>query len=469
MNFDDLESLIQKGESRTLELKASTGKLRTAFETLCGFLNTEGGTVLVGVKPDKTIVGQQVADKTKQKIAARLGNLEPFSPVNVDYVSIPGNEELQVIVLSVEDGGPEKPFVYDGRPWERVETTTQKMAQEKYERMLMAREKNRSKWESEVAKGYTLDDLDEEEILRTRRLGIENNRMPESAKNDPEQILKRLNLMENGQLLNAAVVLFAKKIGPYYPQLNLKMARFAGNDKSEFIDNQSLKGHAFKLLEEGMMFQRRHLPIAGKIPDNSLVREDDPLYPVKALREALVNAICHRDYRHSGGSISLAIFDDRLEIASFGSLPGDLKAEELKRDHRSVLRNPLIAGAFYMRGLVERWGRGTQDIIRLCVDAGKAEPEFSEEPGPFVQVTFRTRESFQPKTDDIKLDEDEKQIVEYLKKNDHITTQKAEELIGKSYKTAQRKLATLKKKKIIKKQAKSKKDPSGRYVLVVSE
>ena len=225
-----MESLIQKGENQTLELKTSTGKLRTAFETLCGFLNTEGGTVLIGVKPDKTIVGQQVADKTKQKIADRLSNLEPFAPVNVDYVSLPDNGALQVIVLSVEDGGLEKPFVYDGRPWERVETTTQKMVQEKYERMLIAREKNQIKWESEVAKGYKFDDLDEEEILRTRRLGIENNRMPESARNDPEQILKRLNLMENGQLLNAAVVLFAKKIGPYYPQLNLKMARFAGTD-----------------------------------------------------------------------------------------------------------------------------------------------------------------------------------------------------------------------------------------------
>jgi len=129
------------------------------------------------------------------------------------------------------------------------------------------------------------------------------------------------------------------------------------------------------------MFQRRHLPIAGRIPDDSLVREDAPLYPVKALREALVNALCHRDYRHPGGSISLAIFDDRLEIASFGSLPGDLKAEELKRDRRSVLRNPLIAGAFYMRGLVERWGRGTQISFSFAWTQAKLNRSFPKNRG----------------------------------------------------------------------------------------
>lgn len=106
-----------------------------------------------------------------------------------------------------------------------------------------------------------------------------------------------------------------------------------------------------------------------------------------ALREALVNAFCHRDYSIEGGAVSLAIFDDRLEIWSDGTLPFGLKVEDLKRDHLSRPRNPLIAEAFYRRGLIERWGRGTQKIVELCLQAGHPEPEFLELAGA-VGVRF---------------------------------------------------------------------------------
>jgi ATP-dependent DNA helicase RecG len=97
-----------------------------------------------------------------------------------------------------------------------------------------------------------------------------------------------------------------------------------------------------------------------------------------------VNAICHRDYSAAGGAISIAIFDDRLEIASTGTLPFGVRIEDLKRDHASYLRNPLLADIFYRRGLIERWGRGTQKIISLCVEAGHPEPEFEERSGEVV-------------------------------------------------------------------------------------
>jgi ATP-dependent DNA helicase RecG len=108
---------------------------------------------------------------------------------------------------------------------------------------------------------------------------------------------------------------------------------------------------------------------------------------LEALREALVNAFCHRDYAIVGGAVSLAIYDDRLEIWSDGTLPFGLKAEDLKREHPSRPRNPLIAQVFYLRGMIERWGRGTQKIVELCVKAGHPEPEFGEQAGA-VWVRF---------------------------------------------------------------------------------
>ncbi len=132
-----------------------------------------------------------------------------------------------------------------------------------------------------------------------------------------------------------------------------------------------------------MSFLMRHLPISGRFEPGRLERIDEPLFPVAALREALVNAFCHRDYTITGGSVGVAIFDDRLEIWSDGTLPFGLTIEDLKKNHRSLPRNQLIADTFFRRRLVERWGRGTQMIIELCIKAGHPEPEFVEETGAF--------------------------------------------------------------------------------------
>jgi predicted HTH transcriptional regulator len=114
---------------------------------------------------------------------------------------------------------------------------------------------------------------------------------------------------------------------------------------------------------------------------------DEPQLPPQALREALVNAFCHRDYSIYGGSISIALFDDRLEISSDGGMPFGQKAEDLKRDHKSILRNPLIADVLYRRGLIEKWGRGTQRMVEACTEMGLPEPVFVENVGS-VLVTF---------------------------------------------------------------------------------
>jgi ATP-dependent DNA helicase RecG len=108
------------------------------------------------------------------------------------------------------------------------------------------------------------------------------------------------------------------------------------------------------------------------------------------LREALVNALCHRDYSQQGAAISLAIFEDRLELWSEGGLPFGLEPAALKREHASRPRNLLIADVFFRRGLIERWGRGTQVIVEECERAGCSEPSYRVSGGCFV-VTFPLR------------------------------------------------------------------------------
>lgn len=167
--------------------------------------------------------------------------------------------------------------------------------------------------------------------------------------------------------VNAAVVLFGKTqpLLPHYPQCVLRMARFRGRDTSEFLDNRQELGHAFDLFQRAQRFWRDHLPVAGRIVPQLFERIDDPLYPPAALREALANALCHRDYSIAGGAVSLALFDDRLETSSTGVLPFDLTPADLARPHRSRPWNPLIAQVFYRRGIIEIWGRGTLKMAEL--------------------------------------------------------------------------------------------------------
>lgn len=408
MNLAEVQSIASLGESVCIELKKSTSQLESVGKVLCGFLNASGGQVFIGVTPGGRVSGQDVSDSTQRKIAATLQKFQPSAPISIERV--PLDSKRQVIVLTASPDPDGKPYVFDGRPFQRVGTTTPAMPQETYRRWLLERYPSQGRWENRLAAGIALKDLDADEMLRTVRLGIEAGRLPESSGTDIGEILDRLGLRVGHRLRNAAVVLFGTGMEADYPQCLLRMARFKGIDKSVFIDNRQAHGHAFYLLEEAMSFMRRQLPISGRFESGRLERIDEPLFPVKALREAVINAVCHRTYTHAGGSISVGIYDDRLEIWSDGTLPFNLTPASLKRKHESRPRNPRIANVFFRRGLIEQWGRGTQDIVEMCVRAGHPEPEFSERAG-FFGVRFVPNHYIGPPPIDYHLTDRQREIL----------------------------------------------------------
>jgi len=250
-----------------------------------------------------------------------------------------------------------------------------------------------ARWENQPAQGVRVEDLDLGELRVTIDEAVRRQRLEDPGTRDPGQLLLGLGLVRDGQLLNAAVVLFGKpdRFLPNYPQCLLRMARFRGRDKSEFLDNRQEFGHAFDLLVRAQRFLRDHLPVAGRIVPHLFERQDDPLYPPEALREAVANAICHRDYGAGGGSIGIAIYDDRLEISSTGILPFGLTLDDLRRPHASRPWNPLIAQTFHRRGIIETWGRGTLKMIELTERAGLPAPEFEVSSGEVIVRFFPTR------------------------------------------------------------------------------
>lgn len=387
MSPDALQSLVAQGESEQLEFKRSTAELRRVGETLCAFLNGGGGRVLVGVAPDGRLVGREVADVTLRDVAAMLGRFEPSARVELTRVDVlPGR---QVLVLEAASALQYAPFVFEAKPYKRVGSTTTVMSQDEYARLLLDRNHSRHRWENQPAVGIRVEDLDREEILRTRATAIERRRLSAGTSMDVGDILDRLGLRSDGQLTQAAQLLYGTKFLPDYPQALLKLGRFRGTKiTGDILDNRQDYLHAFAMVREAIAWLDRTLPLAARFPKGSILREDRLPVPAEALREVVINAVIHRDVSNPSSYVAIAVFDDRIEVRSLGHFPSGVRAEQLGGEHLSVRRNPLIAEAFHRTGAIEAWGRGTNRVIEACRAHGIPDPTFVEEAGA-VTVTFR--------------------------------------------------------------------------------
>lgn len=416
MKLAQLKSLVKKGESETLEFKKTTANLSSGMATVCAFLNSDhGGMLIFGVKDDGQLVGQIVTDKTLKDIAADLKKIEPHPKIDVKYIPVAG--ERQAILFTVNPS-ENAPYTYDGRFYARNQSTTERMTKE--EHVYLHNKNNPALWESLTNNACRLIDLDRNRIKEVVRMAVEVGRLPENAISATiPDILKKFKLIVNEKITNAAVILFCKNEDKQFFQSNIKLARFNGVDKTSFIDAKTFTGNAFDLYDKSMVFLSSNLPIAARIEEGNSNRIENPAIPFKVLREALTNALVHRDYSHAGGSVAVAIYDDRINITNIGSLPKGVQLNQLSKEHPSIKRNPLIAHVFYLCGKIEGWGRGTLDMIQDCKKAGNPPPKYEEIGGSFsLTLTFkeplRAIITKEPKKINLKLTDRQKEIVHIL-------------------------------------------------------
>ena len=396
MTPDEIVALSTTGESETLEFKETTGTRRQAVMTVCAFLNQRGGRVLFGVTAAGVVSGQQISDRTIEELSAELQQIDPPAFPTVERVSVDGDREVIVVTTGQ---GASRPYSYRGAAYRRVGNTTLQMFADEYNRMLFERMHSEQRWENQPAAGWSVDDLDAAEIRMTVAEAVRRGRLQEPVSGETPDLLRGLGLLRDGVLLRAAAVLFGsmERLEFEMPQCLLRVARFRGLDRMEFLDNRQFNGNAFTLLTNAERFLRDTLPIAGRFEPERIERIDEPLYPPLATREALANALCHRDYSIGGGSVGIAIYDDRLEVTSSGSLHFGLTPEKLFAPHESRPWNPLIARTFYRRGIIEEWGSGTLKMAALTSSAGLPVPEI-EDDGGAVTVRFRHSRSLLQET-----------------------------------------------------------------------
>lgn len=397
MNLKELKQLVKQGESNRLEFKKTTGQRTAAIKTVCAMLNGIGGFVIFGVADKGEIAGQQVSTKTIEDISNEIRNIEPPAFPDIETISLKSGKSVIIIHVT----GSRGLYAYSGRSYIRSGPTTIQMPRSEYNNRLMEKLHATSRWENQpVAEGVTVSDLDEEEIQIAVNNSVRLGRLEPVKKRNVESILRGFGLIHEGNLLNAAVALFGKseRLKVLYPQCRIQMARFRGKDRlGDFIDNRHYWGNAFVLLRRAETFLIDYVPIAGRVTPGKMIREDRPKYPPLATREALANALCHRDYSISGGSVNLAMYDDYLEIISPGELHFGLDIEKLLKPHESKLWNPIVAEAFYRTGIIEKWGTGTLKILDWCREGFCPQPQWKEQAGS-LYVTFLPAEDFKELT-----------------------------------------------------------------------
>ena len=234
----------------------------------------------------------------------------------------------------------------------------------------------------------TLDDLDVERMAQFIRTARSVRQFPLPEGTSAPELLEHMNLLDDGRLTNAAVLLFGKLPQRFLISSEIRCAHFHGTEVAKPIPSyQVYKGTAFELVDQAVDF------VLSKINRRVGVRSENARaprsyeIPVEVVTEAIVNAVAHRDYTDNG-SVQVMLFADRLEVRNPGRLPPPLTLEKLREAHRSVPGNPLLGEALYLTEYIERMGTGTLDMIRRCAEVGLPEPEFAVTDG-FVTTIRR--------------------------------------------------------------------------------
>lgn len=232
-------------------------------------------------------------------------------------------------------------------------------------------------WDRVVEEKATLDDIDDASIELFKKEAVTAGRLPDISELSTKDLLKKLRLLTREGLTNAAVVLFGKDPGEFYPNLFVKIGRF-GQSVVDMRFQEVCEGNLFQLLHD-VMEQLEKKFLIKPVLFEGLRRIEELEYPVPALRELLLNALVHRNYM--GSMTQLKVMDDRLSLWNAGALPIELTIEKLFQVHESFPCNPMIADVCYKAGYIDSWGRGVEKISEACEKAGFPAPIFEERSG----------------------------------------------------------------------------------------
>ena len=385
----ELANLLNTGESETLEFKTPRAPLEALAKEVCGMLNQRGGVVVWGVADDGSVPG--VPDSEQRAQALNEYIVQQISPRPLFSVSCHKLKSREVIVVDAPQGA-DKPYSFQREIWVRVGAATLKATPELATDIVDSSVAQLDRWEREPMAGFAASDCDPEELKRAKRELNDNGRFGADVPASDEELLQRLSLIRHGQLTNAAVVLFARQPMTWIPNVSLRLVTYVVDKSGPMANDTVLQGPAIRVLKDAIATIQHRTGFSSRFERAQVERQDRPAYALFALREGLVNAMVHRDYSIPGGNVRIEMFPAHLTIHNSGKLPQGWTIQDLRKTHGSHPRNPDIARVFYLRGLMEQLGMGTQKLIAACRELGAKSPIWKAERGTVSLTLYRAPE-----------------------------------------------------------------------------
>jgi ATP-dependent DNA helicase RecG len=432
---DRLSTALAQGEGDTVEFKPAFNE--EARETICAFSNARGGELWIGVTDARRVLGTSVGAESFRDWAHQIAETMGVHP-QLQLLDVDGKRVVYIRV----DEAVLKPVWYRGRALVRVGSTNRVALDDEITQWVLSR--TGQTWDALPDGRAGLQYLDPEAIARFRRLCKEKGRREIPEGDLDEAVIGKLGLLADGTLTRAAVLLFGRDPQRFYTSAFVRIGR--SRSETDFVDDHPVYGNLFDQVDGVLTYFREHLAtqygFTGE-PTREVVWE----YPLEALREATVNAVCHRDYL-GASHVQIRWHDDRIEFVSPGLLLPPLRPDDLSRPHASNPRNRKIAEIFFYAGLIEQWGSGFERMLRAFREANLPVPEWEERAGAFW-LTFRKDILVEDYLRALGLNDRQVRAVLHVKRAGRITNTEYQRLFEVGKRTASDELTELERQSLI--------------------
>jgi ATP-dependent DNA helicase RecG len=381
-----IETLLKRGPGQTVAFVPHPDANLLA-ETMVAFANADGGTILIGLNEHGQVVDYMMDEAVQGHLVRALLLCRPPVVTDWEQYELPGG----IVVALKIARSPELHALADGRVLIRAGVENRPMGGEAIRHL--AATKSSGDFESEPVTGATLVDLDKALLDEYMRLRAERG-YRSTAGGLQDHLVDMGAMIEDGTPTVAGMLLFGKHPQTFLPQSGLIFVKFLGKEArgrdglAGYGRRVEIEGPAARIIERAWQVVNEEMRVEAVV--NGLKREEMTEYPRFAVREALVNAVCHRDYRLSGRRVEIRMYEDRLEVISPGGLPGYITLDNIVEEHFS--RNPRLVAGLFQWGYIEELGLGIDRMIEEMLQHGHAAPNFEAKPYSFTVRLHNTLE-----------------------------------------------------------------------------
>jgi ATP-dependent DNA helicase RecG len=426
-------------ESQNIEFKESWRD--EYLKWICGFANAQGGKLFIGKNDNGEVIGvkesENLAIEIPNKVRDMLGIL-----VDVNLLEEAGKKYLEIIIEPYP-----YPVNYKGQYHYRSGSTKQEFKGNALNKFIL--QKAGKHWDSVTLPHLKPEELDATAFDLFKRKEAKSKRVePETMNESSELLLNHLHLTDNGQLKRAAALLFHNDPEKFITGAFVKIGYF--ENESDLLFQNEIHGNLFEQVDTTIdLLLTKYLK--ANISYEGITRIETLPYPEDALREAIINAIAHKEYS-SGTPVQIKVYRNRLSIWNDGQLPQGWSLENLRSPHPSKPNNPDLANCFFRAGLIESWGRGINKMITLCIESGIPEPEFKTDFGG-IQIIFMALQKSVVKTTEKSIEKSiektEDKIIQLIRNNNRITINQLAKILNLTPGAINKQIASLKQKKLI--------------------